>query len=249
MAKSGERSSMVEYQLPKLVTGVRFPSLAPFKSCNTQGIEDHERRAVSKIMNILIIGIILLILQGCATKTHTTYEQQNISTHTHSSMIIRSSDIDSSTPVFRKPASPKYSQATTKKVNYSPRRNSQFMWPVKGEIASYFGLKVDKSVNKGIDIRASEGTDVFASRAGKVVYCDSRLKGFGNTVIIDHMDGFQTVYSYNSFIAVKVGDLVEQNDIIARVGSSGRACGNMLHFEIRKNGAPQNPELYLSRLR
>jgi len=136
---------------------------------------------------------------------------------------------------------------TGKKVNYSARRSATFIWPVRGDVAAPFGSKVDKSVNKGIDIRAGEGSSVAASRGGKVVYCDSHLKGFGRTVIIDHMDGFQTVYSYNSGIAVKVGDMVEQRDIIARVGSSGRAREPMLHFEIRKNGEPQNPEFYLSR--
>ncbi len=134
-----------------------------------------------------------------------------------------------------------------KKVNYSARRSATFVWPVRGNVASSFGSKVDKFVNKGIDIRAGEGVNVAASRGGKVVYCDSRLKGFGQTVIIDHMDGFQTVYSYNANIAVKVGDIVEQRDVIAKVGSSGRAREPMLHFEIRKNGEPQNPEFYLSR--
>jgi len=138
-------------------------------------------------------------------------------------------------------------RSTEKKVNYSARRSATFIWPVRGNIAAPFGSKVDKSVNKGIDIRAGEGSNVSASRGGKVVYCDSHLKGFGRTVIIDHMDGFQTVYSYNSGIAVKVGDMVEQRDVIASVGSSGRAQEPMLHFEIRKNGEPQNPEFYLSR--
>ncbi|MCX5678219.1 MAG: LysM peptidoglycan-binding domain-containing M23 family metallopeptidase [Candidatus Omnitrophica bacterium] len=134
-----------------------------------------------------------------------------------------------------------------KKVNYSARRSATFIWPVRGNIAASFGSRVDKYINKGIDIKASEGMNVAASRGGKVVYCDSHLKGFGRTVIIDHMDGFQTVYSYNAGIMVKVGDMVEQRDVIAKVGSSGRAREPMLHFEIRKNGEPQNPEFYLSR--
>ncbi len=139
------------------------------------------------------------------------------------------------------------SRDIVRKVNYSARRSATFVWPVRGDVASSFGSKADKFVNKGIDIRAGEGVNVAASRGGKVVYCDSRLKGFGRTVIIDHMDGFQTVYSYNALIAVKVGDMVEQRDVIAKVGSSGRAREPMLHFEIRKNGEPQNPEFYLSR--
>ena len=139
--------------------------------------------------------------------------------------------------------------AVKKTVNYSPGRSTSFMWPVNGCVEASFGSKVDKAVNKGIDIRAGEGMNVVASRGGKVVYCDAYLKGFGQTVIIDHMDGFQTVYSYNSDILVSVGDIVQQRDVIARVGSSGRAKEPMLHFEIRKNGEPQNPELYLSRSR
>lgn len=124
-------------------------------------------------------------------------------------------------------------------------RKSRFIWPVRGTLASRFGDKVDKAINKGIDIRSFEGADVMASREGQVVYCDSCLKGFGQTVIIDHPDGFQTVYSYNSEILVKVGDEVRQRDRIARVGQTGRAREPMLHFEIRSNGEPVNPEKYL----
>jgi lipoprotein NlpD len=80
-----------------------------------------------------------------------------------------------------------------------------------------------------------------------VVYRDSQLKGFGQTIIIDHGDGYQTVYSYNSAILVNVGDDVRQRDAIAKVGSSGRAKEPTLHFEIRRNGEPHNPEFYLSK--
>lgn len=134
-------------------------------------------------------------------------------------------------------------------ANYGAARAATFIWPVNGCIEIPFGAKIDKVVNKGIGISASEGTSVIASREGKVVYCDPYLKGFGQTVIIDHLDGFQTVYSYNSDILVNAGDMVRQRDVIARVGSSGRAKKPMLHFEIRKNGVPQNPEFYLSRSR
>ncbi|MCM8760646.1 MAG: LysM peptidoglycan-binding domain-containing M23 family metallopeptidase [Candidatus Omnitrophica bacterium] len=139
------------------------------------------------------------------------------------------------------------SKQVTKKRNYTAARSGSFMWPVRGTVVSRFGSKVDKGINKGIDIRAREGTNVMASKSGKVVYRDSQFKGFGQTVIIDHMDGYQTVYSYNSEILVNVGDVVNQRDVIARVGSSGRATEPMLHFEIRRNGEPQNPEFYLTR--
>ena len=102
-----------------------------------------------------------------------------------------------------------------------------------------------KDNTQGIEIRADEGSSVRASRAGKVVFCDEWLKGSGKTVILDHGDSFQTVYAYNSMILVKPGEMVEQNAVIARVGRSGRAKEASLHFEIRRNGEPQNPVNYL----
>lgn len=141
------------------------------------------------------------------------------------------------------PAAPR---AISKPTSFKPARAASFAWPVRGAIISRFGENTDSTVNKGIDIRAEQGRGVVAAKAGRVVYCDSYFKGFGQTVIIDHMDGYQTVYSYNSDILVKVGDMVRQNDVIAKVGQSGRAQEPMLHFEIRCNGEPQDPIRYLS---
>ncbi|MFA6142252.1 MAG: LysM peptidoglycan-binding domain-containing M23 family metallopeptidase [Candidatus Omnitrophota bacterium] len=125
--------------------------------------------------------------------------------------------------------------------------SESFIWPVKGCTIASYGDKIDNAINKGIDIQAPDGASVTASRSGRVVYCDSHLKGFGKTVILDHGDNYQTVYSYNSEILVKVGDNVSRRDIIARVGRSGRAKEASLHFEIRKDGKPRNPMYYLSR--
>jgi len=122
-----------------------------------------------------------------------------------------------------------------------------FTWPVRGTVTSPFGAKIKRVLNKGIDIKAAEGAGVRASRSGKVVYRDQFLKGFGKTVILDHGDNYLTVYSYNSDILVNIGDAVDKNTVIAKVGSSGRANGPTLHFEIRKDGEPQNPLYYLSR--
>jgi len=122
-----------------------------------------------------------------------------------------------------------------------------FTWPVRGALISPYGATTDKIINKGIDIKASPGTGVKASRSGRVVYSDHFLKGFGKTVIIDHGDSYQTVYSYNSDILVNVGDQVAQNTVIAKVGKTGRAKTPTLHFEIRRDGEPQNPLYYLPR--
>jgi septal ring factor EnvC (AmiA/AmiB activator) len=122
-----------------------------------------------------------------------------------------------------------------------------FVWPLKGNVVSYYGSKMDMAKNKGIDIRANEGAGVKASRTGKVVFCDEWFKGLGKTVILDHGDNFQTVYAYNSVLLVKPGDVVDQNSLIAKAGRGGRAKEPSLHFEIRRNGEPQNPFYYLTR--
>jgi len=119
-----------------------------------------------------------------------------------------------------------------------------FIWPVKGDVVVGFGT-TGKTKSKGIDIKTYESAPVLASKSGRIVYCDSRLKGFGNTIIIDHGGGLQTVYAYNSEILVKLGDAVEQGSVIAKAGSTGRSNGASLHFEVRKNSEPQNPLNYL----
>lgn len=133
------------------------------------------------------------------------------------------------------------------KVSRATGINDSFIWPVSGNVIAFFGSKADRVKNKGIDIKAGQGSYVRASRAGKVVFCDDKLKGFGKTIIVDHEDGYQTVYAYNSEILVKPGDAVTQSTAIARVGRTGRAKEDSLHFEIRKGGEPENPFYYLTR--
>ena len=122
-----------------------------------------------------------------------------------------------------------------------------FIWPVRGMLITPYGALTDKIISKGIDIKAADGAGIRAARSGKVVYSDGFLKGYGKTVILDHGDHYQTVYTYNSDIVVSVGQEVAQNTVIARVGRTGRAKGPMLHFEIRRDGEPQNPLYYLPR--
>jgi len=124
---------------------------------------------------------------------------------------------------------------------------SDFIWPVRGKTISFYGSKKDGILNKGIDISVREGSDVVASRSGKVVFCDSKLKGYGRTIIIDHLDGFSTLYAHNSVVLVKLGEQVKQGQVIAKVGTSGRAKKSCLHFEIRKGDKARNPFYYLPR--
>ena len=118
-----------------------------------------------------------------------------------------------------------------------------FVWPVKGRLSSYFG-KRKGGFHYGIDIAAPRGREVRASRKG-VVSFGRVMRGYGNVVIIDHGDGFSTVYAHNQVNLVKEKEKVKQGQIIARIGSTGRARGYHLHFEVRKGSEAVNPLFYL----
>ncbi|MFH1753307.1 MAG: LysM peptidoglycan-binding domain-containing M23 family metallopeptidase [Candidatus Omnitrophota bacterium] len=135
-------------------------------------------------------------------------------------------------------------QADAKGFGDVPKERS-FIWPIKGKIISYYGSTTEQVNNKGIDIKARHGEPVAASRSGKVSFIDDKMKGFGMTIILDHDDGYSTVYAYNSQILVETGQNVRQGTVIAKAGQSGRAASPRLHFEIRKKHEPQNPLHFL----
>lgn len=119
------------------------------------------------------------------------------------------------------------------------------IWPLKGKIVSKFGTVIDQQVgtqllNKGIDIAAPYGTNVIASSDGKVVYEDAFL-GYGKMILIDHENGFCTLYAHLSETLVTKGDKVTKSEVIGKVGSSGLIEDPTLHFEIRKSGEAVDP--------
>ncbi len=124
-------------------------------------------------------------------------------------------------------------------------KGGDFSWPLKGRVTSFFGMKKDEVKNKGICIQARKGADICASRSGKIVFCSEGLKGYGKIIIIDHRDGYSTVYAQNLKNFTKLNQLIKQGHVIAQVGSSGRANSPELYFEIRKGHKPQNPFFYL----
>lgn len=120
-----------------------------------------------------------------------------------------------------------------------------FIWPVEGRVVSIFGMRRGTFLNKGIDIQAPFGREVFASRPGVVSFIHEDLPGYGKTIILDHKDGFATVYAYIGQILVQQGQAVSRRQVIARVGKTGRADVSALHFEIRRRQRPENPFRYL----
>lgn len=117
--------------------------------------------------------------------------------------------------------------------------------PVDGRISSNFGVTRGNSKHTGVDISAPRGTPVKAVYGGVVVF-SGKMRGYGNTIIIDHGNGLESLYGHNYKNLVSDGDVIDQGDYIAEVGKSGNASGYHLHFEIRVNNRPVNPLVYLS---
>ena len=136
---------------------------------------------------------------------------------------------------------------STQKKKYMPHEPSpeDFNWPLRGKVIASFGQVFNDMINKGINIQKTRSQEVTASRSGKVIFYDGNLDNFGKTIIIDHGDGFSTVYARNSEVLVRIGDYVQRGTVIAKLGSSNRDKNSYLHFEIRKGYIPQNPYFYL----
>jgi murein DD-endopeptidase MepM/ murein hydrolase activator NlpD len=115
-----------------------------------------------------------------------------------------------------------------------------FAWPLGGIITQYYWWG-----HRGIDIATPMGTAIAAADGGTVVYAGWSPVGYGNLVVIDHGNGFQTYYAHQSLIVVENGQWLTAGQLIGYVGSTGRSTGPHLHLEIRFNDVPLNPFDYL----
>lgn len=121
--------------------------------------------------------------------------------------------------------------------------------PTNGWISSTFGMREspfsgDQKQHKGLDIAAYAGTPIRAPASGIVSYA-AMDEGYGNLISVDHGHGIVTRYGHCSQIYVKVGQRVRRGDVIGAVGSTGRSTGPHLHYEVRLNNVPINPEKYI----
>ena len=151
-----------------------------------------------------------------------------------------------STEVIKEPVTEKI-VVGTKKVTTSTSYitgSGQFIWPVPGyrNCSRWYG-----GSHKGVDICAAAGTPIYASAGGTVTKAGYNKAGagtgYGYSIIINHGNGYTTVYAHCLSLVVHAGQTVKQGQLIGYVGSTGRSSGNHCHFEIRRNGsyiAPQN---------
>ena len=120
------------------------------------------------------------------------------------------------------------------------------LWPTEsGTVSSGYGPRrimgsEHLEQHSGVDIAAPFGQRVYASGAGRVIFSGWK-GGYGRYVLLDHENDYQSGYGHMSELAVEVGDLVEQGDIIGYVGSSGYSTGPHIHFEIYYKGKDINP--------
>ncbi len=125
--------------------------------------------------------------------------------------------------------------------NFS-RLRGKLSWPVKGRVKKMFGRRKPPSDLRwqGVVIDAPRGNNVRAIAHGRVAFADW-LRGMGNLIIIDHGNGYLSLYGHNESLFKAAGEWVNAGDVIASVGNSGGQAKTGLYFEIRRKGKPQNP--------
>ncbi|MFH1356586.1 MAG: M23 family metallopeptidase, partial [bacterium] len=135
------------------------------------------------------------------------------------------------------------------KKNSLALTNIPSIWPTEGTITSKFGLRKHpilktKRFHSGIDIANFNSTDILCSADGTVTF-SGRNGGYGNMVVVDHGNGFESIYGHADYLLVFEGDEVSRGTVVARMGSTGMSTGSHLHYEIRFAGEPVNPVMFV----
>ncbi len=124
-------------------------------------------------------------------------------------------------------------------------------WPIAGRLMDGYGHRMDPfsgegAMHTGVDISAPMGTPIKATGDGIVIHAGWNY-GYGRCVIVDHGNGYQTLYGHLSKVEVIDGQEIRQGETVGRVGSSGRSTGYHLHYEVRVHSTPVNPYRFLAR--
>lgn len=130
-----------------------------------------------------------------------------------------------------------------------PAYKGEWRWPLAaGIVSSEYGPRW-KRQHEGLDIAADEGEPVFASAAGEVLYANNRMRGYGNVVILRHDGIMTTLYAHNQAMKVRLGEKVEQGQVIALLGNTGASTGPHVHFEMRRSNVAIDPRGVLPKSR
>jgi murein DD-endopeptidase MepM/ murein hydrolase activator NlpD len=134
--------------------------------------------------------------------------------------------------------SPAGSQDATEEV-------PDFRMPVQAHLSSGFGMRPDPFTHelrfhRGVDLAAPSGMEVRAACAGRVIFSGYE-KGYGNTVVVQHPGGFETRYAHLGATQVKTGEILQAQQVLGTVGTTGRSTGPHLHFEVSRHGDQVDP--------
>ena len=161
-----------------------------------------------------------------------------------------SSSSSSSKPSSSKPSSSSSSKPSTSgKLTTYKGLTMQFPAPSMTRKSSNFGYRIHpikhtKRLHAGVDLAAPGGSPIVVAMSGRVILARAG-SGYGNYIIVDHGNGYATLYAHCSKLLVKKGQRVSRGQQIAKVGSTGASTGNHLHFEVRVKGTPVNPAPYI----
>lgn len=191
-----------------------------------------------QLMAVLIIILILLLFKYTKGSV-STYVNENFKACFYSDLTKKTNDmINNAYPYIKN-----YFNNISNEV-----KEEEFIitfLPLEGKITSEFGNRIHPQTKKeemhtGVDIDAKEGTEVKAVFDGTVEKIDE-TKSWGNMIVIQHKNGYRSMYAHLSKINKKQGDVVKQGDVIALSGNTGASTGPHLHFELSLDGEPLDP--------
>ncbi len=186
-----------------------------------------------------ITALDLALWNGIAPP-YTIYPGQRLRLYPGAAPVTRTTPPSRSTTTPRPPSAPAPAPAAATPAN-AP---FAWRWPTEGGLIT--GFAAGDPTRQGIDIAGSAGQPVRAAADGVVVYSGSGLVGYGELIIVKHNEQWLSAYGHNRARLVNEGQLVKAGQQIAEMGRSG-AARDMLHFEIRYNGKPVDPQAYLPR--
>ena len=158
------------------------------------------------------------------------------------------SDVKQTAIVPREAPNAKISSDPKKQLpTITARSNTKFSWPIRGKVLSQYGAKNGGLFNDGINIAGNIGAPVMAAENGVVAYAGNEVKGMGNLIIMQHSDGWMTVYAHLDSMSVRRGNKVVVGQQIGKIGKTGKVDSPQLHFEIRKGTKAYNPMQYLKK--
>jgi murein hydrolase activator len=159
----------------------------------------------------------------------------------------RAARLNAAKPATSKPGERSSAKPPRQTASAAPVRVGGFGWPLSGNLVAGFGGRMpDGRTSSGLLIAAGLGSQVRAVADGNVVFAEW-MTGYGLILIVDHGNGYLSLYAHNESLLKDVGAAVKRGEAVARVGNSGGLEQPALYFELRRNGQPVNPDSWLRR--